>query len=844
MDCSVLLKISVFLRFYYHLTYFMKYSILFFCLSLTFYYYGQSAKSSGDGILSGKVVDKISEMPMEYVSFRLFSAKDSSVVTGIFTDADGKFTLENLPMGNFYARITFSGYAQKQIDNIRLTSSVKSLNLGTIRLEIDNTINFEEVKVVGKLDVLKAGIDKKVYNVGEDLSVKGGTANDVLNNIPSVEVDQDGRIMLRGDGTVTVLIDGRPSSLSGGNGKSLLDALPAGSIERIEVVTNPSAKYDPDGTSGIINIVLKKNKLKGFNGMISGNIGTGDLTGGNVADGTLSLSYRNSRMNLYGSYSGRYMTGYRNHFSTIEQSFTDGTALRIDQERFGTDLNTGHTFRLGTDLYLNSRNVLGVSATGSIGQRDRTGEQWNSLFNENDQQLDFWRRDSYDPTNRQNIDVNLNYKHDLKNERGDLVVDANQSFGKEWIEGFYDQARYDQDSLMIGEYELRQQLKNFEKNNVTSVQTDLTYLFPNIDARMETGLKMIYRDQGVNTYSESLDTLTNQFAEDTLANFIYKYTEQIYSAYGIFGQQLGKFKYQGGLRFEKAYQIPDLVSDSNRIVNDYFNVFPSVHLRYSLKEKSEISLSYSRRINRASSGNLNPFTNYSDPYNLQRGNPQLQPEFIDSYDLSYALEKKKFTATASVFYRYTTGVITRVKEFYPDNTSAVTYANIDKSHSVGTEFIMVIKPTTWWRNTVSANANYIRYEDDTEGMDWNNRGINWNLKYSGTVDFWKKTASIQVNGTYNAPRVTVMGWAQRRGALDVSGEKKFKDGVYSVGFRVSDIFNRQGFRMEVQQPGIYQEAEFKWLTRRFYLTFTYKFGKLEMSNKRQGGGAVDGGFDM
>jgi outer membrane receptor protein involved in Fe transport len=778
---------------------------------------------------------------MEYVSFRLFSVKDSSVAAGVFTDPDGRFNLEQLTYGNFYGKLTFSGYETITINDIKITASIKSVNLGTYKMIIDKTIDFEEVKVVGQLDVLKAGIDKKIYNVGEDISVKGGTANDVLNNIPSVEVDQDGRIMLRGDGTVTVLIDGRPSSLSGGNGKSLLDALPAGSIERIEVVTNPSAKYDPDGTSGIINIVLKKNKLKGFNGMLTANVGSGNLNGGNVADGSFSLSYRNGKFNAYGSYSGRYMTGYRNNYSSLEQTFSDNSSLKIVQNRLGSDLNAGHTFRVGSDFYLKPRHVIGFSATGSIGQRDRTGDQWNTSYDGDGNVISFWNRESYDPTNQQNFDLNVNYKFDLKDDKGSFTIDANQSLGKEEIEGYYEQTDYNLDSTLIGSYLLDQQLFNTEKNNVTTVQSDFTYVLPKRKARIETGLKAIVRKQGVDTYSESLNQLSNLYEEDTLANFIYQYDEQIYSAYGIFGQELGKFKYQAGVRLEQSYQIPNLISDSIRIVNDFFNFFPSAHIRYAFTPKSEVSLSYSRRINRAGSSNLNPFTNYSDPYNLQRGNPNLQPEYIDSYDLGYTNERKKVTLTTSIFYRYTTGVITRIKEFYADNTSAVTYANIDKSYSFGTEMIFIVKPTTWWRNSISGNANYIQYDDNTNSF--NRSGFNWNLKYSGTFDFWKKTASIQINGTYNAPRITVQGTAQRRGAIDISGEKKFKEGMFSVGFRVSDVFNRQGFEMQVNQPSIRQESEFKWLTRKYFITFTYKFGKLEISKKNQGGGG-EGGFDM
>jgi hypothetical protein len=238
---------------------------------------------------------------MEYVTVRLFLEKDSSLLTGIYSDSEGKFLFDKLVPGSYYVKFSFAGFLANSSEKFTITSNLKVLNLGTISMELDKTLQIGQVDVVGQASILSAGIDKKVYNVAEDMSVKGGTANDVLKNIPSVDLDQDGRIMLRGDGAVTVLIDGRPSSLSGGNGKTLLDALPAGSIERIEIVTNPSAKYDPDGTSGIINIVLKKNKLKGFNGLLNANIGSGNFKGGNVADGGFSLSYRNSFFNIYGS---------------------------------------------------------------------------------------------------------------------------------------------------------------------------------------------------------------------------------------------------------------------------------------------------------------------------------------------------------------------------------------------------------------------------------------------------------------------------------------------------------------------------------------------------------------
>jgi outer membrane receptor protein involved in Fe transport len=795
---------------------------------------------NGEGIVSGKVLDKNTDGPMEYVSFRLFSVKDSSLVAGIFTDVDGKFTLEQLPYGTYYGKLTITGYLTRQIEDIKISPTLKVANLGTIKLDLEKTGDLKEIKVTGQLDVLKAGIDKKVYNVDEDLSVKGGTANDVLLKIPSIELDQDGKVSLRGEGSVTILIDGRPSSLSGGNGKTLLDALPAGSIERIEVVNNPSAKYDPDGTSGIINIVLKKNKLKGFNGLISANAGSGDLTGGNVFDGTASLRYMNAKINVYGSYTGRYLEGYRNNYSDLRQTFSDNTVERIQQDRIGTDLNAGNTFRFGTDFYLKPRHFLGVSATGSMGVRNRTGGQWNYKFDGSDVLQSQWWRYADDPSQQRNLDINLNYKFDLKNDRGTFVIDANQSLGEDKVQGYYTQY-YTYDPVISPYDTTRQELENKETNNITTVQADLTYLFPKINARMETGMKMIRRDQGVDTYSESYDQVLGTFAEDTLANFLYAYNEQVYSVYGVFGQQRGKFKYQGGIRLEQAYQIPDLISDTLRIVNDYFNYFPSAHIRYALTEKSEISVSYSKRINRSSAADMNPFTNYSDPYNLRRGNPYLKPEYIDSYDLGYTNEIKKLTVTASVYYRHTTGVITRVKEFYPDNTSAVTFTNLDESHALGSELILIFKPYKWWRNTLSANANYTQYVDANTTQNWNVSGVNWSGKYTASFDFWKKTATVQINAAYNARRITIQGTAQRRGPVDISFDKSFKGGKITVGARVTDVFNRQGFYMKIDQPTVQQSLEFKWLTRRYFLTFSYKFGKLEMSNKKSGGGGEGGG---
>jgi outer membrane receptor protein involved in Fe transport len=798
-------------------------------------------KSEAQNLISitGKVLSYEQSKPLEYVSLKLFQLPDSVFVKGSFSNPDGKFELLASP-GKYYLKLSIALYEDEITESFELKPTQANLHLGTLRMQKPKTQETKEVVVRGQKEVMETGIDKKVYNVAEDLNVNGGTANDILNRLPSVEVDQDGGVLLRGQGSVTILIDGRPSSMSGGNGKTLLDALPANSIERVEIVTNPSAKYDPDGTSGIINIVLKKNKLLGFNGLVSTNLASGDLRGGNVGEGSVSLSYRNGNVNVFGTYNARYLEGYRNNYNDIRQELGSGVFI-LDQNRTGTDLDAGQTFRVGTDINLNLRNTIGFVATGSLTQRDRTGELWNAQLDEAGTIDSLWSRSSYDPTDRQNLDLNLNYKHDFKNERGNLILDVNQSLGTEDIAGYYINTYYNPDTSLSALPILDQRLFNTDKNNITTAQADLTYLFPNLGLRTEAGVKAILRDQLVDTYSETLNNTLNTYQEDTLANFLYGYKEQVYSVYGVAGKQVKRFKLQAGLRAEKAYQIPNLISDTIRIVNDYFNFFPSAHVRYELKPKSELSLSYSRRIKRASANELNPFTNYSDPFNLQRGNPYLSPEYIHSFDLAYSLEKKKLTVSSSLYFRQSDGVISRFKEFYPDNTSAVTYMNIAQTKALGAELILMFKPSPSLRSTISYNGNYTWYQTNMAEFP-DRQGFNHNVKWNTSYEFWKKTATLQLSVNYNGPRVTVQGIAQRKGPVDLAFEKKLANGNWSIGTRITDIFDRQGFYFEVDRPGIVQTGEFKWLTRRVYVSASYKFGKLEISKAKQSTG--DGGGEL
>ena len=440
------------------------------------------------------------------------------------------------------------------------------------------------------------------------------------------------------------------------------------------------------------------------------------------------------------------------------------------------------------------------------------------------------------------MDFGLNYEWIFAKERGKLQFNVNQSFGDEDIRGYYAEYYYTPDSLMSGEDSVSQRLHNIESNDINSAQLDVEYILPSINARIETGAKSIIRSQSVNTFSESFDHILNTYLEDTIANFNYNYDERIFSLYGIFGQQIDKFKYQAGLRAEKAYQIPNLVSDTLRIENDYFNLFPSAHLKYAVNDKNEFGLSYSRRISRARAGQLNPFTNYADPFNLRRGNPYLQPEYIHSFDLAYLYESKKFSMSTSIYYRRSKGVISRIKEFYDNNTSAVTYQNLNNTNALGTEWVFMFKPYSFWRTTASFNGNMVEYLTDIQGLS-NTTGFYMKAKVNSTFEFWNKTGSLQVSYGYNGPRITVQGIVQRIGTLDFAFEKKFFDGDLSLGFRVSDLLNQQAFYMDITRDNINQQAYYKWMSRRIFVTARYKFGKVEVKGNNTAGPPSSNGAD-
>lgn len=806
----------------------MKYFFLFFFLFFAFSFTHAQSKY----VISGKVIQEGDDTPLEFVNVIAFKEKDSSFVLAVISDGTGQFKLDDLSSGDYFVRFKFIGFADKVISHVSLTGSTKKVDLGQIELSLSNTLG--EVVVKSEEKLIENTVDKRIYNVDQDLTSKGGSLTDVLNNVPSVDVDQDGNVSLRGNSGVNILIDGRQSVST----KSTLETIPASSIERIEIINNPSAKYNPEGMAGIINIVLKKNTLRGINGNVDLSYATGNQY--SVATG---INYRNKNVNFFTNYNYRVSQGFNTANRMRTRLVNDENEL-LDQTSSGNRGRGGHTAKIGADFTLKTNHVLGVSVSGMFRDKSGTGIVNNSL-SYNDILSSYNERSNDETEESNNMDANLNYRWRFQKDKGDLTFDFTESIGNEKELGLYKQTYFDQNYIVNNTPLLRQNQINPSKFSIFSGQMDLTRNFKH-NIRFETGAKAMINEDRNTQYRETYNDSLDAFMPDLNINNDFKLNQQTYAVYGIVGHEIKKFKYQVGLRLEQTFMNPVLLTTNQSYKNDYLSLFPSAHVSYELSKKGVINLSYSRRINRPSGYELNPFPSYTDPYNLRKGNPALKPEYINSIELGYNKDWKKLSLIAIGYFRQSLNVIQRVVQYYPDGTGASTYANINQRYNFGVEAIVVYSPFDWWKNTLSSNFFQTKYQDSDKNLVSNSSGFSGSVKLMTSFSLWKKTTTIQVNGNYNLPMISPQGKMLPRASADITLQRTLLKGNLTLGLRVSDIFNTRSFYMDLTSGGVHQISNFKWQTRRLYLTLSYRFGKLKESkdSKNRGGGQPGDGGDM
>ncbi len=782
---------------------------------------------SPEGIITGTVTDATTNQAIEYATVSLHRMKDSTLITGTITNSQGIFRIEKVPFGMFYIHVKYLGFNSHDVKKIQISPKAPENNLGTITLE-PATENLDEVTVKAKKEMLNYNLDKKVFNVDGNIAVQGGTLVDVMQNIPSVNVDIDGNVSLRGSENVTILIDNKPSQITS------LDELPAAMVESVEIVTNPSARYDPDGVSGIINIVLKKKREAGYNGMVQLNAGTGDKYNGSV-----NLNYRKNGLNIFGNLDYRQFSMTGTSLSNRQSVINDSTSyLGQDQnfDRLGHFIN----LRFGIDYSFNQKTSISANYTNSNREFNSGENTWYSHLDENKTLVKRSLRNSEMLMGGNENEVSLNARHKFEEKGHELSFD-----------GFYSQRNGRNDyELKSNNYfpdtSINAALQNTYsdgKGEVITFQTDYVKPVGN-GGRLETGAKMALRTDDSDYKLENFNYATSLWENDPNFSNHFVYTTQLYSAYAIYSNIWGPLSYQGGLRYEMAYTDANQKTTSERFKKDYQSLFPSASLKYEFSEKDALQFNYSRRVNRPNPRNVNPFKNMNDPLNISYGNPKLNPEYIHSLEFSYYKRLKSTQITSTAFFRQTDSIITRIMTMDEFGVNHTTFKNLNNSQSYGFEFIVMQPLAKWWK----VNLNYSIFKTILNGQGVSSQSgesNSWTAKLVSNMNL-TKGLDVQIMGNYRSAVISTgstggrmfenvggQGKIKEIWTIDLGMKKDILQGKGSLTFRVSDLFKTTKYDITSYGDNFETYIQRRRESRVVFVGFSYRINDYKRQKERR-----------
>ena len=804
--------------------------------------------------LTGTVLDKDSGEPLEYATLVVQSTRNPDRVTGGITDLNGAFSVEITP-GNYNLRVEYLGYTTWKLNNQNLRSSK---NLGNIQLSVDAT-QLEAIEVVGERTTVELRLDKKVYNVGQDLTVRGGSVTDVLDNVPSVTVDIEGNISLRGNESVRILINGKPSALSGLSPQAL-QQLPAEAIEKVEVITNPSARYDAEGTAGILNIILKQEKTAGLNGSVN-------LFAGEPANygGALSLNLRRKNFNIFTNTTFRYRNSPGNARFTQENFAPDGSTQSFQDEiREYTRESQNFNTNIGFELFLDES----TSLTNSFVFRDSDGTNTVDIdffnFDENRDPTISRDRNTVEDEIDENVQYSLNFEKKFKRDGHILTIDYQYSKGNEIENSLIDELIREDNSQLPTE-----QTINDESQVNQLAQFD--YVLP-FGKDLQSQFEMGYRGT-FNTFTTDFvfGVLDDQGILDPDPNFSNEliYREFVNAAYMQLGSKFNKFSLLGGLRMEASDIGIELVGSDEVDNKDYVNWFPSVFVGYEFSEKEQLTLSYSRRLRRPRSRFINPFPSRSSNTNLFQGNPDLDPTYTNAFDFGYLKRWDKFTFTTSAYYNRSTGVFQFITQETgdfveldnpddPGNPVIVpvqrrTPINLATDNRYGMEFTTTYTPLRNWRFTWNLNLFQQELRGNFTYTDFQGQEITQNFDADNFTWFSRLSAKIplpgkidfQSNAFYRGRRVDAQNINKGILSINMAFSKDVIKDKATLSLNVSDLLNDRKRRTETRTDNVFTESEFQWRERQITLSFLYRFNEPQ---DRRGGrdrrGGQGGGEDF
>ncbi|MFC5411380.1 TonB-dependent receptor domain-containing protein [Larkinella bovis] len=778
----------------------------------------------GNGRISGKLITPQGgkNQPVEFASIGLFRSRDSSSVTGALTDEKGFFQITNLAPDAYYLLIQSLGFAAKRIPRIVISDDKPVVDLGNIALT-ETARQLQEVTVQGQRQAYEYSLDRKIVNVDQLPIAQGGSAIDILQNVPSVTVDVDGTLSLRGSSNVIVLVDGKPSGLTGLDRQAILDQIPASNIERIEMITNPSSRFDADGAAGIINIILKKERGAGFNGNVQMNVGTRDKY-----NASINLNSRFKKLNLFSSYNFRADRRFQYRISDRQNLFEDSVSY-LSQRNDAIRRRVNNNLRAGFDYTLSPRDNI----TASVMYRPEYSRDTEvEVFNTQDDSrtsLGQTTRNTLETEPERGLDYAFGYRRTFDKQGRELSFDATLSNNRSTEYQNFSNTTTLPENLVTPNFLIGQQrADNSRDNRVAVLQLDFVEPMKN-KKKLEAGLKHTYRRLGSDyTFENLLDggwTINPAISN----NFIYD--ERTSAAYANFSNEIKKFSYQVGLRTEYTAIETDQRTTNVQNRRDYLYLFPSVFLNYNASESQKMQINYSRRINRPSTWSLNPFIDLSDPLNIRFGNPNLNPELINSFEISHLLYGKNTTLTSTLFYRQTNNEITSYRVLRPDGITEQTSLNLNRSQNYGLELVLSQEITRWWK----ANGNFsffqrnIQASADVPGiLTRTNRS--WTARVTSNMNPRKGT-DIQVAFNYRSPFIVAQGTIKAITNVDIGVKQSVLKGRGTVSLRVSDIFNTMQFRNESFGPNFVSTSRNKRESRIGFIGFSYRLSKQVVREK-------------
>lgn len=824
----------------------MRLTAVFFFLFIGVSFYGQNTgqrpnrgQRPNPVKITGKVVDAATGEPLEYATLVLQSVRNPDRVTGGITDEEGLFEVETFP-GRYDVRVEYISY--KTYENPGQVFRT-STDLGVISLALDVS-QLNEVEVVGEQAQVEIRLDKKIYNVGKDLTVKGGSVTDVLDNVPSVSVDVEGNVSLRGNDNVRILINGKPSGLVGLNSPDALRQLPADAIEKVEVITSPSARYDAEGSGGILNIILKRGKVKGFNGSVSANTGVPDNHGVSA-----NVNYRTKTVNIFNTTGYRYRESPGNAQNNSENFFSDNRFIEEDRQ-FGR-IRNGFNINLGLELFLSDNISITNSALYRLSNNASSTDNNTFRFNpERELISQSFRLDNEDEDD-ETFQYSFNYTQNFKGEGHKLTADFQFETSTENEFSVIDEVEFIADTPS--------ELENVQTDETQNrILAQVDYVLPiGEESQFEAGYRGNFRELDTDFAVDTLGVAGTLVRDFDLSNRLI-YSEDVNAVYVQYGSKKGKFSYLLGLRTEITEIEVNQVTTNDISNQDFTSLFPTINLGLEIDETTSLTLGFNRRIRRARSRFINPFPSRSSETNIFQGNPNILPSFTGAFDFGFLKRWKDFTLNGSVFYQRSTDVFQFITftddAVRTDNGDLVNIrfpVNLATNERVGVESTLTYSPYKWWR----INGNINLFNSITDGdftfvnangeeffQDFDNTNISWFARLNSTITLPKKV-QWQTRLFYRGPNQNAQTDTQGLFSLNLAFSKDILEERASISFNVSDVFNSFRRRSETLTQFNFIDSEFQFRQTSATLNFTYRFNqsKRDAQRRNRQGNFNDGG---